>query len=113
LFSVGLTVEYTTFYALFPIQFGAQEPGTEEEILEFVKKYDEKMADKLVFFEKGPVNGADTREVFAFLKEQLPDDDGSIAIRWNFSESDGRNACVNQQWDIFEIDTNTKFVFSL
>jgi glutathione peroxidase len=67
-------------------QFGAQEPGTEAEILEFVKKYDENMAQKLVFFEKAPVNGADTREVFSFLKEKLPDEDGTTAIRWNFSE---------------------------
>ncbi|KAG7349883.1 glutathione S-transferase domain containing protein [Nitzschia inconspicua] len=67
-------------------QFGAQEPGTEEEILEFVKKYDEKMAEKLVFFEKGSVNGSDTREVFAYLKEKLPDDDGTTAIRWNFNK---------------------------
>ncbi|KAG7373878.1 glutathione peroxidase [Nitzschia inconspicua] len=67
-------------------QFGAQEPGTEEEILEFVKKYDERMAEKLVFFEKGSVNGSDTREVFAYLKEILPDDDGTTAIRWNFNK---------------------------
>jgi glutathione peroxidase len=67
-------------------QFGAQEPGTPQEILEFVKKFDENMPEKLVFFEKGDVNGANTREVFAFLKEKLPDEDGSKPIRWNFSE---------------------------
>ena len=67
-------------------QFGAQEPGTPQEILDFVKKFDENMAEKLIFFEKGDVNGSNTREVFAFLKEKLPDEDGSEAIRWNFSE---------------------------
>ncbi|KAL3915420.1 MAG: hypothetical protein SGARI_008188, partial [Bacillariaceae sp.] len=65
-------------------QFGGQEPGTPQEILDFVKKFDEKMSEKLVFFEKGDVNGANTREVFSFLKEKLPDEDGSQAIRWNF-----------------------------
>ena len=70
---------------MFPAQFGGQEPGTPEEILEFVKKFDEKMANKLVFFEKGDVNGKKAREVFAFLKEKLPDEDGTTAIRWNFS----------------------------
>jgi glutathione peroxidase-family protein len=68
------------------IQFGGQEPGTPEEILEFVKQYDPKMSEKLVFFEKADVNGEKTREVFAFLKEMLPDEDGTTSIRWNFSE---------------------------
>jgi glutathione peroxidase-family protein len=44
------------------------------------------MAEKLIFFEKGPVNGSDAREVFSFLKEKLPDEDGTTAIRWNFSK---------------------------
>jgi glutathione peroxidase len=46
-------------------QFGAQEPGTPEEILEFVSKFDPKMDEKLKFFEKADVNGAKAREVFS------------------------------------------------
>lgn len=65
-------------------QFGAQEPGTHEEILEFVKKYDERMAEKLIFFEKADVNGANAREVYSYLKPIAPNDDGTTDIRWNF-----------------------------
>lgn len=61
-----------------------QEPGTHEEILEFVQKFDEKMTEKLVFFEKGYVNGAETRPVFSYLKQKLPNSDGSSDVRWNF-----------------------------
>lgn len=67
-------------------QFGGQEPGTHEEIIEFVKQYDPDMPEKLTFFEKGDVNGANTREVFGFLKQQLKDEDGSDTIRWNFTK---------------------------
>jgi len=66
-------------------QFGGQEPGTHEEILEFTRTIDPEIPDKLVFFEKADVNGSQTREVFGFLKEALPADDGTEGIRWNFS----------------------------
>mmetsp|Transcript_64296 Transcript_64296/g.96925 ORF Transcript_64296/g.96925 Transcript_64296/m.96925 type:complete len:123 (+) Transcript_64296:433-801(+) len=66
-------------------QFGQQEPGTHEEILEFVEsKF--KAKDKLVFFEKGDVNGANAREVFSFLKEALPFEDGTTNVLWNFGK---------------------------
>jgi len=65
-------------------QFGAQEPGTHEEILAFVKQYDMDMPEKISFFEKADVNGANTREVFSFLKHKLPNSDGTTDIRWNF-----------------------------
>jgi glutathione peroxidase-family protein len=65
-------------------QFGAQEPGTHEEIIEFVKQFDPKMPEKLDFFEKADVNGANAREVFSFLKRELPSKEGSDDIRWNF-----------------------------
>mmetsp|Transcript_15151 Transcript_15151/g.22328 ORF Transcript_15151/g.22328 Transcript_15151/m.22328 type:complete len:128 (+) Transcript_15151:230-613(+) len=59
-------------------QFGAQEPGTNEEILQFAAKYG---ADsKFHWFEKGDVNGEKTREVYSFLKGKIPAD-----IRWNFA----------------------------
>lgn len=65
-------------------QFGAQEPGSHEEILEFVKKYDINMSQKMVFFEKSDVNGPNTREVYSFLKEACPDVNGGKKISWNF-----------------------------
>ena len=66
-------------------QFGGQEPGSDEEISTFVKKYDPNMLEKLTFFEKKDVNGANAREVFSFLKQALPADDGTTDVRWNFS----------------------------
>jgi glutathione peroxidase len=67
-------------------QFAGQEPGTHEEILEFVKQYDTNMADKLLFFEKADVNGAKARETFSFLKKETPNSDGTADIRWNFGK---------------------------
>lgn len=67
-------------------QFGGQEPGTHEEIMKFVQKYDPNMADKLVFFEKADVNGAEAREVYSFLKPKALNDDGTVDIRWNFAK---------------------------
>ena len=65
-------------------QFGGQEPGTHEEILEFTRTIDPDMPEKLIFFEKAEVNGANAREVFGFLKQALPSEDGTGGIRWNF-----------------------------
>lgn len=63
-------------------QFSGQEPGTHEEILEFVRKFDPDMDKKLEFYEKGDVNGAMTREVYSFLKKATDGQD----IRWNFTK---------------------------
>lgn len=65
-------------------QFGGQEPGTPEEILKFVEKFGAR--DKLTFFEKADVNGENAREVFTFLKEKLPFEDGSTNVMWNFGK---------------------------
>ncbi len=66
-------------------QFLGQEPGESNQILEFVaEKFDAQ--EKFTFFEKGYVNGKDTREVFSFLKQSLPSQDGSTDIRWNFTK---------------------------
>jgi glutathione peroxidase len=62
-------------------QFGSQEPGTNEEIVEFVKQYNPQYA----FFEKGDVNGAHARPVFTYLKAKLPGVFGSY-IKWNFTK---------------------------
>lgn len=67
-------------------QFGGQEPGTHSEIIEFVKKFDPDMAEKLIFFEKADVNGANAREVFSYLKKELPNADGTSDVRWNFGK---------------------------
>ena len=57
--------------------------GTHQQILDFVKnKYGAE--EKITFFEKNDVNGKNTREVFSFLKQALPNGDGSTDVRWNF-----------------------------
>jgi glutathione peroxidase-family protein len=55
-----------------------------EQMLEFVKRYDIDMADKLSFFDKGDVNGASTREVYSYIKPIAPNSDNTTDIRWNF-----------------------------
>lgn len=66
-------------------QFGKQEPGTNEDILDFVEK-NFQAKDKVTWFDKGDVNGAAAREVFSFLKAKLPWEDGTSDIRWNFGK---------------------------
>jgi len=66
-------------------QFGKQEPGSHEEILKFVEQYGFPK-DNMTFFEKAPVNGSDSREVFSFLKQKLPNEDETSDIRWNFAK---------------------------
>lgn len=66
-------------------QFGGQEPGTNDEIMDFVEgKFGAGTKDKFTWFEKGHVNGKETREVYSFLKRRLPWDDGTTDVRWNF-----------------------------
>lgn len=67
-------------------QFANEEPGSHEEILDFVRRYDPEMPSKLQFFEKADVNGSNEREVYAFLKQALPAKDGSKDISWNFEK---------------------------
>ena len=66
-------------------QFGGQEPASHEKILEFVES-NFGAKDKFTWFEKGHVNGKKTREVYSFLKEKLPAEDGTTDIRWNFAK---------------------------
>jgi glutathione peroxidase len=42
------------------------------------------MAEKLTFFEKADVNGANAREVYSYIKPLAPNADGTLDIRWNF-----------------------------
>jgi len=64
-------------------QFGAQEPGTDAEIFEFAQsKYDVNFP----MFHKIKVNGPDACELYKFLREQQPAEDGSTEIPWNFAK---------------------------
>jgi glutathione peroxidase len=58
--------------------------GTHEEILKFVDGFFPH--EKFTWFEKGEVNGSGTREVYSFLKRELPNHDGTGDIRWNFAK---------------------------
>ncbi|ETM56988.1 hypothetical protein L914_00126 [Phytophthora nicotianae] len=62
-------------------QFAGQEPGTHEEILEFVKQYNVTFP----LFEKHDVNGSNARPVFTYLKAKLPGTFGNY-IKWNFTK---------------------------
>ena len=66
-------------------QFGGQEPGGPEEIMATGSQFGA-TPEKIVYFEKADVNGAKAREVFSFLKEQLPFDDGTTNVLWNFGK---------------------------
>jgi len=64
-------------------QFGAQEPGTNAEILEFAQsKYDANFP----MFAKIEVNGPDAAPLYQFLKSGNPDAEGSEDIAWNFTK---------------------------
>ncbi|KAG7378555.1 hypothetical protein PHYPSEUDO_009920 [Phytophthora pseudosyringae] len=62
-------------------QFNGQEPGTHEEILEFVKQYNVTFP----LFEKHDVNGSNARPIFTYLKAKLPGTFGNY-IKWNFTK---------------------------
>lgn len=72
-------------------QFGAQEPGTDAEILEFATS---KYGATFPMFSKIEVNGDGASEIYQFLKAGQPDADGNEAIAWNFTKflvgSDGQ-----------------------
>lgn len=93
----GLTPQYEALEALykkyqnqglmilgFPCnQFGAQEPGTEKEILEFCSL---NYGVSFPIFSKIEVNGEQTHPLFAYLKSVAPGLLGSEAIKWNFTK---------------------------
>ena len=64
-------------------QFGAQEPGTNEEILEFATS---KYSVNFPLFAKIEVNGPNAADLYKWLKTQQPNDDGSEDIGWNFTK---------------------------
>jgi len=64
-------------------QFGKQEPGTNEEILEFAQsKYDATFP----MFAKIEVNGDRAAPVYEYLEQGAPNEDGSTDIKWNFTK---------------------------
>lgn len=72
-------------------QFGRQEPGTNEEILEFARtRYDANFQ----MFGKTEVNGDGACDLYEFLKSAQPRSDGNPDIAWNFTkflvDGDGR-----------------------
>ena len=64
-------------------QFGGQEPGSDEEILEFVTS---KFDVDFPMFSKIEVNGDGTCELYRVLKEAQPGDGESSDITWNFEK---------------------------
>jgi len=64
-------------------QFGAQEPGSEDEIASFCEL---NYGVTFPMFAKVDVNGANTAPVFQYLKKAKPGLLGSEAIKWNFTK---------------------------
>ena len=64
-------------------QFGAQEPGTNEEILEFATS---RYGCNFQLFEKVEVNGSDACELYGHLKSEQSQPDGEGEIAWNFTK---------------------------
>ena len=64
-------------------QFGAQEPGTEQEIAQFCEL---NYGVTFPLFAKVEVNGANAAPVYKYLKAERPGLLGSEAIKWNFTK---------------------------
>lgn len=64
-------------------QFGAQEPNSDAEILEFATS---KFNVTFPMFSKVNVNGDDTAPLYKHLKESKAADDGSSELKWNFEK---------------------------
>lgn len=64
-------------------QFGAQEPGSNQEILDFC---DINYKISFPIMAKIDVNGSDAAPVYKFLKESAPGILGIEAIKWNFTK---------------------------
>ena len=64
-------------------QFGAQEPGSAEEIQNFCST---NYGVTFPMFEKVDVNGAATHPLYTFLKDQAPGILGTTGIKWNFTK---------------------------
>jgi glutathione peroxidase len=76
-------------------QFGAQEPGTEEEIASFCST---NYGVSFPLFQKIDVNGAAAHPLYRFLKASAPGGAGDEPIEWNFAKFlvDGGGAVVKR-----------------
>ena len=64
-------------------QFGGQEPGTEEQIIQFCSTtYDVSFP----IMQKVDVNGSKATPIYEFLKSSAPGVMGTEAIKWNFTK---------------------------
>ena len=72
-------------------QFGAQEPGTNEEVKSFC---DLNYNVSFMMFDKIDVNGSNASPLFKYLKHESPGIMGTEAVKWNFTKflvnSDGK-----------------------
>jgi glutathione peroxidase len=64
-------------------QFGAQEPGSAEEIQSFCST---NYGVTFPMFEKIDVNGDATHPLYVYLKDQAPGILGTTGIKWNFTK---------------------------
>ncbi len=64
-------------------QFGAQEPGSAEEIQNFCSA---NYGVTFPLFEKIDVNGDSAHPLYAYLKDQAPGILGTTGIKWNFTK---------------------------
>ena len=64
-------------------QFGAQEPGTEDEIAQFCEL---NYGVTFPMFAKVEVNGGNAAPMYKYLKAERPGVLGSEAIKWNFTK---------------------------
>ena len=72
-------------------QFGAQEPGSNEEVKSFC---DLNYNVSFRMFDKIDVNGSNASPLFKYLKQESPGIMGTEAVKWNFTKflvnSDGK-----------------------
>ena len=64
-------------------QFGAQEPGSDAEILEFAQS---NYQANFPIFSKIDVNGSQACELYTMLKSERADEEGNTDIPWNFAK---------------------------
>ena len=64
-------------------QFGAQEPGSAEDIQKFCSA---NYGVTFPMFEKIDVNGDSTHPLYIYLKDQAPGILGTTGIKWNFTK---------------------------
>lgn len=64
-------------------QFGKQDPGSNDEIMEFCQL---NYGVSFPMFGKIEVNGADADPLFKFLKKEAPGALGTQGIKWNFTK---------------------------